>query len=54
MAKRVAVYWPGDARAKPNELAIPSIEAATVQMEREPKIISTILVRATAQGYDRT
>ena len=34
MAKRVAVYWPGDARAKPNELAIPSIEAATVQMER--------------------
>ena len=28
MAKRVAVYWPGDARAKPNELAIPSIEAA--------------------------
>ena len=37
MAKKVAVYWPGDARAKPNELAVPSIEAATVQMERALK-----------------
>lgn len=37
MAKRVAVYWPGDARAKPNELALPSIESATVQMERALK-----------------
>ena len=37
MSKKVAVYWPGDARAKPNELALPSIEAATVQMERALK-----------------
>ncbi len=33
MTKRVCVYWPGDGRAKPNELAIPNIEAATVQLE---------------------
>ncbi|MCB9577928.1 MAG: fucose isomerase [Polyangiaceae bacterium] len=33
MNKKVCVYWPGDGRAKPNELAIPSIEAATVQLE---------------------
>src|SRR3984957_19620356 len=30
----VAVFWPGDARAKPNELALPSVEAATLQLER--------------------
>ncbi|MEZ4220323.1 MAG: hypothetical protein R3B13_05280 [Polyangiaceae bacterium] len=34
MSKKVAVYWPGDARQKPNEVAIPSIEAATAQLER--------------------
>jgi L-fucose isomerase-like protein len=34
MRQRIALYWPGDARAKPNELALPSLEAATVQMER--------------------
>jgi len=25
MAKKIALYWPGDAREKPNELALPSI-----------------------------
>jgi len=34
MSKRVALFWPGDARAKPNELALPSIEEATTQLER--------------------
>ena len=33
-ARSVAVFWPGDARAKPNELALPSVEAATLQLER--------------------
>ncbi len=32
--KKIALFWPGDARAKPNEVAVPSITAATVQMER--------------------
>ena len=32
--KKIALFWPGDARAKPNEVAIPSIEAATMQLER--------------------
>jgi L-fucose isomerase-like protein len=37
MAKKVAVFWPGDARQKPNELAQPNVEAATVQLERALK-----------------
>src|SRR5687767_3177861 len=37
MAKKVAVFWPGDARQKPNELAEPNVEAATVQLERALK-----------------
>src|SRR5262245_5487830 len=37
MSKKVAVYWPGDARQKPNELALTNIEAATVQVERALK-----------------
>ena len=34
MASRIAVFWPGDYRDKPNELALPSIVAATEQLER--------------------
>ena len=34
MAKKIACYWPGDQRQKPNELALESVEAATVQIER--------------------
>jgi L-fucose isomerase-like protein len=34
MAKKVAVFWPGDARQRPNELALPNMETATVALER--------------------
>jgi L-fucose isomerase-like protein len=34
MASRIAIFWPGDYRAKPNEWAQPSAEAATQQLER--------------------
>jgi L-fucose isomerase-like protein len=34
MSRRIALFWPGDARAKPNELALPNVEEATVQIER--------------------
>ena len=34
MPKKVAIFWPGDARQKPNALAEPNVEAATVQFER--------------------
>ncbi len=37
MTKRIALFWPGDARAKPNELATPSITEATRQLERALK-----------------
>ena len=33
MPKNVVIFWPGDARAKPNELALPSVEQATLQLE---------------------
>jgi L-fucose isomerase-like protein len=33
MAKRIAIFWPGDGRSRPNELALPSMEAATVKLE---------------------
>ncbi len=33
MAKKVAVFWPGDGRAKPNELAKENVEAATLKLE---------------------
>lgn len=32
--KKIALFWPGDARAKPNEVAVPGMEAATQQLER--------------------
>ncbi|MGE0790107.1 MAG: fucose isomerase [Sandaracinaceae bacterium] len=35
--KRVAIFWPGDARRIPNELATPNAEEATVQLERALK-----------------
>jgi L-fucose isomerase-like protein len=34
MSSRVALFWPGDARAKPNELALPNVEEATALLER--------------------
>ncbi|HEY6556152.1 MAG TPA: hypothetical protein VI072_02725 [Polyangiaceae bacterium] len=34
MTQRIALFWPGDARAKPNELALPNVEEATQQLER--------------------
>lgn len=33
MAKKVAVFWPGDGRPRPNELALPNVEAATQKLE---------------------
>src|SRR3954471_7955136 len=37
MSNKIAVYWPGDGRKKPNELALPNIEAASVQIENALK-----------------
>lgn len=34
MTSRIAIFWPGDYRTKPNELALPHMEAATHQLER--------------------
>lgn len=34
MAQKIALFWPGDARRRPNELAQPSVEEATQQIER--------------------
>ncbi len=37
MSKKVAVFWPGDARDIPNQLALPNIQEATAQLERALK-----------------
>jgi L-fucose isomerase-like protein len=37
MTKKIAIYWPGDYRPAPNESALPSIETATVQLEKALK-----------------
>ncbi len=34
MAEKVALFWPGDSRPIPNQLALANIEAATVQLEQ--------------------
>lgn len=33
MSTRIAIFWPGDYRQLPNELALPNVEQATVQLE---------------------
>jgi len=33
MPTRIGIFWPGDYRARPNELALPNIQQATVQLE---------------------
>jgi hypothetical protein len=33
MKQRIALFWPGDAREKPNQLALPNAEEATQQLE---------------------
>ena len=37
MKKKIAIFWPGDYRQKPNELALPGATEATVQMEKAIK-----------------
>jgi L-fucose isomerase-like protein len=37
MKSKIAIFWPGDARDVPNELAMPSIQEATSQLERALK-----------------
>jgi L-fucose isomerase-like protein len=34
MKQKIALFWPGDERPTPNELAQPNVEEATVQLER--------------------
>ena len=33
MGKKIALFWPGDYRIKPNALALDNAETATVQLE---------------------
>jgi L-fucose isomerase-like protein len=52
MAKRVFMFWPGDGRNIPNELALPSIQQATSQLDRalrklgrEPHLVEGFLAK---------
>ena len=37
MSKKIAIFWPGDARDIPNQLALPNVQEATSQLERALK-----------------
>lgn len=37
MKEKIALFWPGDGRDLPNQLALPNIEQATVQLEKALK-----------------
>jgi L-fucose isomerase-like protein len=37
MKQRIALFWPGDGRALPNEMALPNMNEATAQMEKALK-----------------
>src|SRR5258705_5915411 len=52
MKQKIALFWPGDARTAPNELALPNMTEATTQIERalkklgrEPYLISGYLTK---------
>ncbi len=52
MTQRIALFWPGDGRDRPNELALPSITEATRQMEsalrklgKEPYLVEGFLTK---------
>ncbi|MCA1685301.1 MAG: fucose isomerase, partial [Planctomycetia bacterium] len=52
MSKKVAVFWPGDYRAKPNEWALPQSRETTAQLVaalkklgRSPYVIEGYLTR---------
>ena len=52
MSKKVALYWPGDYRAKPNEWALPQAGQTTEQLTkalrklgREPYVVEGFLTR---------
>ena len=37
MSDKIALFWPGDYRALPNETALPNIQEATLQLEKALK-----------------
>jgi hypothetical protein len=49
MSTRIAIFWPGDYRIRPNELALPNVTEATQPLERA----LTKLGRAYLGGFNR-
>lgn len=45
MTRKIALFWPGDQREKPNELALPNVEEATVGLERALKKLGRVTYR---------
>jgi L-fucose isomerase-like protein len=45
MTRKIALFWPGDQREKPNELALPNVEEATVGLERALKKLGRVPYR---------
>ncbi len=49
MSTKIAIFWPGDYRPTPNELALPNIKAATEQLEKALKKLGRSSYRV--EGY---
>jgi L-fucose isomerase-like protein len=45
MTRKIALFWPGDQREKPNELALPNVEEATTGLERALKKLGRVPYR---------
>jgi hypothetical protein len=50
--QRIALFWPGDGRDIPNDLALPSITEATTQLEAALRALPT--TPSSASGRCRT
>ena len=49
MSKKIAVFWPGDARDVPNQLALPNVLEATARLEQALKKLGRVPYRV--EGY---
>ena len=49
MSKKIAVFWPGDARDVPNQLALPNVREATARLEQALKKLGRVPYQV--EGY---
>ncbi len=50
MSKQVAIFWPGDYRTEPNQLALSQVKETTEQLQQASYKLSEILYRQADPG----